>query len=61
MIDDDDDDDDDGGGGGGMTGKGNGSTRRKPAPVPLCLPQIPHELTRARTRASAVGSQRLSA
>jgi hypothetical protein len=27
---------------GGMIGKGNRSTRRKPAPVPLCPPQIPH-------------------
>jgi hypothetical protein len=26
----------------------------KPVPVPLCLPQIPHGLTRDRTRASAV-------
>jgi hypothetical protein len=24
-------------------GKGNRSTRRKPAPAPLCLPQIPHD------------------
>jgi hypothetical protein len=23
--------------------RGNRSTRRKPAPVPLCLPQIPHD------------------
>jgi hypothetical protein len=29
---------------GGMIGKGNRSTRRKPAPVPLCPPQIPHAL-----------------
>jgi hypothetical protein len=41
--------------------RGNRSTRRKPAPVPLCLPQIPHDLTWARTRAAAVGSQRLTA
>jgi hypothetical protein len=27
---------------GGMIGRGNRSTRRKPAPVPLCPPQIPH-------------------
>jgi hypothetical protein len=27
----------------------------KPLPVPLCPPQIPHALTRDRTRASAVG------
>jgi hypothetical protein len=26
---------------GGMIGKGNRSTRRKPAPVPLCPPQTP--------------------
>jgi hypothetical protein len=29
---------------GGMIGKGNISTRRKPATVPLCPPQIPHYL-----------------
>jgi hypothetical protein len=45
---------------GGMSGRGNRSTRRKPAPVPLCPPQIPHELNLARTRATKVGSQRLS-
>jgi hypothetical protein len=33
----------------------------KPVPVPLCLPQIPHGLTRDRTRASAVGGRRLTA
>jgi hypothetical protein len=27
---------------GGMFGKGNRSTRRKPARMPLCPPQIPH-------------------
>jgi hypothetical protein len=27
---------------GGMIGRGNRSTRRKPAPVPLCPPQTPH-------------------
>jgi hypothetical protein len=42
-------------------GRGNRSTRRKPAPGPLCPPQIPHHLTRARTRAAAVGSRRLTA
>jgi hypothetical protein len=41
--------------------RGNRSTRRKPAPVPLCPPQIPHDLTGDRTRAAAVGSQRLTA
>jgi hypothetical protein len=30
--------------GGMRIGKGNRSTRRKPAPVPLCPPQIPHDL-----------------
>jgi hypothetical protein len=43
------------------TGRGNRNTRRKPAPPPLCPPQIPHDQTRARTRAAAVGSQRLTA
>jgi hypothetical protein len=45
---------------GGMIGRGNRSTRRKPAPVPLCPPQTPHA-ARTRTRATAVGSQRLTA
>jgi hypothetical protein len=27
---------------GGMIGRGNRSTRRKPAPVPFCPPQTPH-------------------
>jgi hypothetical protein len=31
-------------------GRGNGSTRRKPAPVPLRLPQIPYDLTQDRTQ-----------
>jgi hypothetical protein len=58
--DDDDDDDDDGEIGGMMIGKGNGSTRRKPTPVPLCPPQTP-QAARTRTRAAAMGSQRLTA
>jgi hypothetical protein len=37
--------------------QGSRSTWRKPAPVPLCPPQILHDLTLARTRAAAVGSQ----
>jgi hypothetical protein len=45
---------------GGMIGKGNRSTRRKPAPVPLCPPRTPHA-AQARTRAAAVGSQGLTA
>jgi hypothetical protein len=31
---------------GGMNGRGNRSTRRKPAPTPLCPPQIPLDQTR---------------
>jgi hypothetical protein len=42
-----------------MIGSGNRSTRRKPAPVPLCSPQTPHA-ARLRIRAAAVGSQRLT-
>jgi hypothetical protein len=47
--------------GGMRIGRGICSTRRKRAPVPLCTPQIPHDLTWARTRAAAVGNQRLIA
>jgi hypothetical protein len=43
-----------------MIGRGNRSTRRKPAPVPLCPPQTPHSAC-TRTGAAAVGSQRLTA
>jgi hypothetical protein len=53
-------DDDYGAVGGMRIGRGNRSTRRKPAPVPHCPPQI-HDLTWDRTRAAAVGSQRLTA
>jgi hypothetical protein len=45
---------------GRMIGRVNRSTRKKPAPVPLCPPQTPHA-ARTRTRAAAVGSQRLTA
>jgi hypothetical protein len=45
---------------GGMIGTGNRSTQRKPGPVPLCPPQTPHA-AQMRTRAAAVGSQRLTA
>jgi hypothetical protein len=55
------DDHDYGAVGGMRIGRGNRSTRRKIAPVPLCPPQIPHDLTWDRTRAAAVGSQRLTA
>jgi hypothetical protein len=40
-----DDDDDCGAVGGMRIGRGNRSTQRKPAPVPICPPQIPHDLT----------------
>jgi hypothetical protein len=43
-----------------MIGRGNRSTRRKHAPVPLCPPQTPYA-ARTRTRAAGVGSQRLTA
>jgi hypothetical protein len=54
-------DDDYGAIGGMKIGKGNRSTRRKPAPAPLCPPQITLDQTRDRTPAAAVGSQRLTA
>jgi hypothetical protein len=67
-YDDDDDDDDDDyyyyyecGAVGGMFAKGNRSIRRKPVPVSFCTPQILHDLTRARTCFSAMGSRRLTA
>jgi hypothetical protein len=43
------DKDDCGATGGMKIGRGNLSSRRKPAPAPLCPPQIPHDETRART------------
>jgi hypothetical protein len=43
-----------------MIGRGNRSTQRKPAPIPLCPPQTPH-VAWTRTRAAAAGSQRLTA
>jgi hypothetical protein len=47
--------------GGMKIDRGNRSTRRKPAPAPLCLPKIPHHYTRVGPRAAAVASQRLTA
>jgi hypothetical protein len=41
--------------------RGNRSTRRKPTPVSLRPPQIPHGPTWARIRAATVGSRRLTA
>jgi hypothetical protein len=46
---------------GGTLARGNRSTRRIPAPVPLCPPQIPHDLARAKTWAAEVGIRRLTA
>jgi hypothetical protein len=43
------------------TGRGNRSIRRKTASVPLCQPQIPHDLTRVRTLAATVESRQLTA
>jgi hypothetical protein len=45
---------------GEMIGRGNHSTRRKPAPMPLCPQQTSHA-ARTRNRVAAVGSQRLTA
>jgi hypothetical protein len=44
----------------GMIGRGNRSTRRKPAPMPLCPPKTPHAAW-MRTRVAAVGIQQLTA
>jgi hypothetical protein len=41
-------------------GRGNRRTWRKPAPVPLCPPQIPHYLTRARSLCGKPATNRLS-
>jgi hypothetical protein len=43
-----------------MINRGNRSARRKLVPVPNCSPQIPHNLTWARTRAAKMGSKRLN-
>jgi hypothetical protein len=43
--------------GGMRIGRGNRSTRRKPAPVPLRPPQIPNDLTWDRARAATMGSR----
>jgi hypothetical protein len=53
---------DDGEFGGLMICRGNPSTRRKPAPVPLCPPQIPHACPDANPgrRGGKPGTNRLS-
>jgi hypothetical protein len=43
--------------GGTKIGRENRSTLRKPAPAPLCPPQIPHDQTQAQTWAAVVGNQ----
>jgi hypothetical protein len=43
-----------------IIGRGNQSTRRKPDSVPLCPPQILHDLTQTETWATAVGSKQLN-
>jgi hypothetical protein len=53
-------DDDCGAIGGMRIGRGNHSTRRKLASVPLCPLQIPHDLIQAGTRDAAVRSRRLT-
>jgi hypothetical protein len=45
---------------GGFLGRGNRSTGRNPAPVPLCPPETLHA-ARTRTRVAAVGIQILTA
>jgi hypothetical protein len=42
-------------------GRGNRSTRRKPAPAPLCPPQNPTWWPGLEPRTAAVGSQRITA
>jgi hypothetical protein len=44
-----------------ISGRVNWSTRRKPAPMPLCPPQTLHDLICARTLTAEVGKQRLTA
>jgi hypothetical protein len=56
-----DDDDECGAVGGMRIVRGNRGNRRKPAPVLFCPPQIKHDLTWAPTRATALGSRRLTA
>jgi hypothetical protein len=45
---------------GEMIGRRNRSTQRKPVPMPSCPPQT-LQAARTRTRAAAVGNQRLTA
>jgi hypothetical protein len=43
-----------------MTGRRNQSTRRKPAPVLLCSPYIPHNFTQALTKAAVAENRQLT-
>jgi hypothetical protein len=55
------DDDDYGAVGEMRIGRGNRSARKKPAPVPLCPPQIPHDLgSNAGLRGGKPATNRLS-
>jgi hypothetical protein len=56
----DDDDEECGAVGGMIIGRGNRSTRIKPAAAPLCPPLIPYDHTRARTRPGKPETNRLS-
>jgi hypothetical protein len=47
--------------GGNRTGRANRSTQTKPAPLPLCTPQIPRDLTWEWTWTVAVGNRWLTA
>jgi hypothetical protein len=46
---------------GGVIVRGKRIALRKPAQMPLCARQIPHDLTRDRTQSAALGSRRLIA
>jgi hypothetical protein len=45
--------------GGMRIGKANRSTWRKPAPMPFCPPQIPHDVTWERIRAPFYRTQHI--
>jgi hypothetical protein len=47
--------------GGVRIGRGNRNTEKEFVTVPLCPPQIPHDLTWVRTLAAVVGTRRLTA
>jgi hypothetical protein len=53
-------DEDERGAVGGVSSRESGSNGRKPAPVPLSPPQIPHDVTWARTPAAEMGSRRIT-